>query len=85
MIFQVIFFRRTAFAGKSALSWNAITVIFKGVDMQMHEAVELVEAQSVEEADELLEAGWKLLAVISGQRWVSGESQIGPIYILGKK
>lgn len=53
--------------------------------MQMHEAKEVVEAYSVSEADELLNAGWVLLAVVSGQRYVNGRDQIGPIYVLGKR
>jgi len=51
--------------------------------MQMHEVGEVIEAHSVEEADNLLEAGWLLVAVISGHRRRSEE--IGPVYVLGKK
>lgn len=53
--------------------------------MRLHEAREVVEASSVDEADELLASGWILLAVVSGQRYVSGVQVVGPIYVLGKK
>ena len=52
--------------------------------MQMSEAVEVVEASSVEDADEFLDTGWKLLTVVAGNRYVSGQLEIGPIYVLGK-
>lgn len=52
--------------------------------MLMSEAVEVVEATSVDEADNLLDTGWKLLTVVAGNRYVSGNAEIGPIYVLGK-
>lgn len=52
--------------------------------MQIHEVAEVVEASSVEDADDLLTAGWKLVTVVAGNRYVSGKHEIGPIYVLGK-
>jgi len=52
--------------------------------MQIHEVVEVVEASSVDEADDLLAAGWRLVTVVAGNRYVSGKHEIGPIYVLGK-
>ena len=52
--------------------------------MQTHEVVEVVEASDVAEADDLLAAGWKLVAVVAGNRHIQGQLEIGPIYVLGK-
>ncbi|OSR95708.1 hypothetical protein BV330_00033 [Pseudomonas syringae pv. actinidiae] len=53
--------------------------------MQMHEVSEVVEASSVDEADSLLSAGWKLVAVIAGNRYENGQLTVGPIYVLGRR
>lgn len=50
--------------------------------MELRDVGKVIEAFSVEEADELLEAGWVLVAVTSGHRTAE---EIGPIYVLGKK
>lgn len=50
--------------------------------MQMHEAKELREAYSVGEAQQALNEGWKLLAVIAGQLNVNGVHV--PVYVLGR-
>lgn len=44
--------------------------------MQMHEAIELLEAFNLDSANEAIQEGWKLLAVVPG---VSGVT-----YVLGK-
>lgn len=56
----------------------------EAVTMQMHEVVEVIEASNVEEVDELLAAGWKLVAVVAGSRHSYGVAEVGPIYVLGK-
>ena len=50
--------------------------------MQMHEAVELKEAGSVNQANAAIQEGWKLLAVTSAS---DGNNQLAVIYVLGRK
>lgn len=52
--------------------------------MQLHEVNEVVEITSADDVADLVKAGWKLVAVIAGRRWISGNEEIGPIYILGR-
>lgn len=44
--------------------------------MQMHEAVELLEAFNLDSANEAIQEGWRLLAVVPGASGVT--------YVLGK-
>lgn len=50
--------------------------------MQMHEASELREAYSLNQAQGALNEGWKLLAVVSCQ--VAANSNQVPVYVLGR-
>ena len=59
--------------------------LFHGVEaIQLHEVVEVIEASSASDADVLLASGWKLVAVVAGDRYASGQLNVGPIYVLGK-
>ena len=44
--------------------------------MQMHEAIELLEAFNLDSANDAIQEGWKLLAVVPGSSSVT--------YVLGK-
>lgn len=52
--------------------------------MQLHEVKELQEASSVEHAEELIKAGWTLVAIVPGNRHENGQQKTGPIYVLGQ-
>lgn len=52
--------------------------------MQLHEVKEVVESSDVDEVESLIAGGWKLIAVVSGQRYISGQSTTGPVYVLGR-
>lgn len=54
----------------------------QGDTMQMHEAEELKEADSLSEAQRALDEGWKLIAVVAGNG--TGDALV-PLYVLGRK
>lgn len=52
--------------------------------MQLHEVKELHEATSAEDAQDLIKAGWTLVAIVSGTRYVNGQIATGPVYVLAQ-
>ncbi|WP_434681464.1 hypothetical protein J3P77_10070 [Pseudomonas sp. R1-18] len=50
--------------------------------MQLHEVKELQEASSPKDAEDLIKAGWTLVAIVPGTRYISGQPINGPIYVL---
>lgn len=51
--------------------------------MQLHEVQGLIEAQTPEDAEELIRAGWVLVAIVPGTRYTNGPPATAPIYVLG--
>jgi len=52
--------------------------------MQLNEVNELIEATSPADAEKLIQAGWTLIAITTGDRYEHGQHRTGPIYVLGQ-
>ncbi|WP_129450487.1 hypothetical protein [Pseudomonas syringae] len=52
--------------------------------MLLHEVRALQEAPSAQHAEDLIKAGWTLVAIVPGERYESGQKAQGPIYVLAK-
>lgn len=52
--------------------------------LQLHKVKKVVESRYVDEIGSHIASGWKLVAVVSGKRWISGQSTTGPVYVLGR-
>ncbi|EGH24062.1 hypothetical protein [Pseudomonas ficuserectae] len=52
--------------------------------MRLGDVRTLQEAPSAQHAEELIKAGWTLVAIVSGERYESGQKAQGPIYVLAQ-
>lgn len=53
--------------------------------MQLHEVEEVIEVTKDDQVSQLVMEGWKLIAVVAGDRWSGGFKSLGPVYVLGRK
>ncbi|MEE4909008.1 hypothetical protein V2K30_08140 [Pseudomonas alliivorans] len=52
--------------------------------MQLDEVRALQEAPSAQQAEDLIKAGWTLVAIVPGERHENGQKAQGPIYVLAQ-